>query len=69
MEEEDPRSPAGLNAGLAAGDAQSGDDVGQICEYCNDNWVEVGAIDQNAGQPIAGLPYKIFDRKNWPLGC
>lgn len=61
MAGEHPRTPEGMRAGLAAGDAQSGDDVGQICEYCEDNWVEVGAIDQSAGKPIAGLPYKVFD--------
>ena len=62
MDEDDPRTTEGLSTGLAAGDAQSGlDDVGQICTYCPDNWVEVGAIDETAGQPIPGLPYKIFD--------
>lgn len=57
----DPRTPEGLNAGLAAADEQNPGQVDQICETCPDNWVETGAIDESTGEPLPNLPYRIFE--------
>jgi hypothetical protein len=56
-----PRTAEGLQQGLDRADNLSQRTVGQICEECGDNWVEVGAIDESTGEPMPNLPYKIFD--------
>jgi hypothetical protein len=61
MGDPSPRTPEGLQQGLDSAESASDNAVGQICEECGDNWVEVGAIDESTGTPLPNLPYKVFD--------
>jgi len=56
---EDPGSTAGQDQGLEAAEQQPAGSVDTICETCP--WTEVGAIDEATGEPLANLPYKIFN--------
>ncbi|MFQ6550402.1 hypothetical protein AADZ90_020855 [Aestuariibius sp. 2305UL40-4] len=60
MAHDDPFDPDSTDG--AAGDAAgaSPQPVGHSVHPCN-NWVDVIALDEVTGEPIADLPYKVFD--------
>ncbi|WP_308915897.1 hypothetical protein [Jannaschia sp. LMIT008] len=61
MDPDDPRGPGRVAAGFAAADRQPSGAVGQVCETCPDNWVEAGARDEQTGEPLTGLGYRVYD--------
>ncbi|MBM7065966.1 TNT domain-containing protein [Actibacterium sp. 188UL27-1] len=32
-----------------------------FCEWCEDNWVEVAGVDEGTGEPLANVPYRVYD--------
>lgn len=54
-------NPDELAAADAAANAGSPDAPGTVCEVCEDNWVEVGGLDETTGEPLVGLSYRVFD--------
>lgn len=60
MEEDDPFEPESSDAAAAEAASSSPQPVGQSVHPCN-NWVDVIALDEETGEPIADLPYKVFD--------
>ena len=60
MEQDDPYDPDSADAAAADAAASSGQPVGQSVHPCN-NWIDVIAYDEATDEPIADLPYKVFD--------
>lgn len=58
--EEDPFNPDLVDETATQAAAASPQPVGQSVHPCN-NWVDVIALDEVTGEPIADLPYKVFD--------
>lgn len=56
----DPLNPDLGDQAAAQALAASPQPVGQSVHPCN-NWVDVIALDEATGKPIADLPYKVFD--------
>lgn len=60
MEQDDPYDPDSADAAAADAAASSEQPVGQSVHPCN-NWIDVIAYDEATDEPIADLPYKVFD--------